>query len=119
MRQAAASAREVARIQKQHAKEIASRLNGKLAPGPSSGTKPLETNDQTLLEALKRISHEFDLPMALDAKAMRTNALREDAKVRGALVGGNLKEGLSGMLAPLGLAVEIRHEVALVTPKPK
>ena len=63
----------------------------------------MEIKDQDLLTAVKLISNEFDLPVALDAKAMRAKTLDPAAKVSGTVGPGDLRQALTKMLDPLGL----------------
>jgi hypothetical protein len=100
-------------FQKLHARELTERLDN------GTEAKPLEIKDQSLLDAVKRISQEFNLPIALDAKAMRAKALDMEAKVSGKIGPGDLRKSLTKMLEPLGLTVVVRDEVVLVTPKGK
>jgi hypothetical protein len=65
------------------------------------------------------MSQEFDLPVALDAQAMRANRLDVKAKVCGRITAGDLRTSLTKMLHPLGLTVEVRQEVVFVTPRNK
>jgi hypothetical protein len=106
-------------FQKFRARELTDRLDGGLLAGPQAEAKSLEIKDQALLDAVKRISHEVDLPMALDAQAMRAHTLDEKAKVSGCIDPGGLRTSLMKMLDPLGLTVEVRHEVLFVTPRNK
>jgi hypothetical protein len=105
-------------LQKLHAKELAERLD----QGPAKGTaqmKAVEIKEQPLLDALKGLEREFDMPFALDAKAIRGKTLDADATVSGTLDPRKLRQSLTRMLAPLGLAVEVRDEVVFLTPKAK
>jgi hypothetical protein len=106
-------------LQKQHGKELADRLDRGAATGQEGETKPLEIKDETLLDAVKRVGHEFDLPVALDAKAMHAKALDMTSKVSGTIDPGELRKSLTKMLDPLGLTVEVRKEVVFVTLKNK
>jgi hypothetical protein len=101
--------------QKLRSSELTNRLDRGLEAGPQPEAKPLEIKDQALLDAVKRIGHEFDLPVALDAKAMRGNTLDVKAKVSGRIDPGDLRTSLMKMFEPLGLTVEVRQEVVLVT----
>jgi thiol-disulfide isomerase/thioredoxin len=105
-------------LQKLHAKELTERLDR----GPTDDerkARPLVIKDQPLLDAVKLIVREFDLAMALDAKAMQAGTLDPKAKVSGSIGPGDLGKALTKMLEPLGLTVEVRQEVVLVTPKSK
>jgi hypothetical protein len=110
-----ASAEAESYFQKLRASEINDRLDGRSEAGRQD--KPLEIKTETLLNAVKRVSQEFDVPIALDAKAMRANMLDIRAKVTGRIVPGDLRNSLKKLLHPLGLTVEVRHEVVLVTPR--
>lgn len=97
-------------------------LNTRLDKKPGLGdvltkAKPLQFENRPLAEALKLVGQEFDLPVALDAKAMHTKKLDPAATVTGTVGPADLRGGLTKMLEPLGLAVVVRHEVVLVTVK--
>jgi hypothetical protein len=106
-------------LQKLRARELTDRLDRGSVAGPQAEARPLEIKDQTLLDAIKRISQEFDLPVALDAQAMRDNRLDVKAKVNGRIIAGDLRTSLTKMLDPLSLTVEVRLEVVFVTPRNK
>ncbi len=106
-------------FQKLRARELGDQLDRGSAADSSGKAKPLDIKGQPLLDAVKRISHEFDLPMALDARAMHRQQLDPQAKVSGRIDPGRLRDSLTKMLAPLGLTVEVLHEVVLVTPRKK
>jgi hypothetical protein len=95
-------------------------LSLRLDRGPTAAernAKPLEIKARDLLTAVKLINREFDLSIALDAKAMRDKTLDPAKKVSGRVGPGDLRQALTKMLDPLGLTVEVRREVVLVTPK--
>jgi AhpC/TSA family len=102
-------------FQKFRARELSDRLDPGSAAGPQAEGKILEIKDQALLDAVKRVSEEFDLPVALDAKAMGAGALDVTARVSGRIAAGDLRKSLAKMLQPLGLTVEVRAEVVFVT----
>jgi hypothetical protein len=104
-------------FQKLHASELAARLDRGPSATDQSKAKPLEIKDQDLLAAVKLIGREFDIAVALDAKAMCAKTLDPTAKVSGSIGPGYLRKALMKMLDPLGLTVEVQHEVLLVTPK--
>ena len=104
-------------LQKLRAKDLTSRLIRRADATFQTDARPLEIMDQPLLEVMRRISDEFDLPVALDAKAMHRKTLDETAKVSGNIDPNNLHHSLTKMFEPLGLVVEVRHEVLLVTPR--
>jgi len=106
-------------LQKLHAKELADRLDRGPTATERSKAKPLEIKDQPLLDAVKLVAREFDLPVALAAKAMHAKTLDPNAKVSGSIGPGDLRKSLTKMLDPLGLTLEVRHEVVLVTPRNK
>jgi hypothetical protein len=106
-------------LQKFRARELTDRLHRGPAADSSDEAKPVEIKNEPLLDAIKRISQEFHLPVALDAKAMRANTLDPTAKVSGRITPGDLRTSLTKMLDPLGLTVEVRHEVVFVTPRSK
>jgi len=112
-----AAAEPASYLQKLRARELTDRLDRRSVAGPQAEAKPLEIKDETLLDAIKRISQEFDLPVALDAQAMRANRLDLMAKVNGRIIAGDLRTSLTKMLDPLGLTVEVRQEVVFVTPE--
>jgi hypothetical protein len=95
--------------------ELAKRLDER--GSAKEGKHRLEIKDKSLIEAVKLISQEFDLPIALDAGAMRMKTLDPYARVSGSIGGGELRKSLEKMLEALGLGVEVRDEVVLVTPK--
>jgi hypothetical protein len=106
-------------FQKLHREELNAQLDPKPADAKLDAAKPLEIKDLALLEAVKTIGHEYDLPVALDAKAMHTKRLDPSAKTSGTIQPNDLRASLTKMLAPLGLVVEVRQEVVLVTTKGK
>jgi len=102
-------------LQKLRAKELGERLDG--AEGKE--TKPLEIKAQPLLDTMKLIGREYNLPVALDARAMHTGKLDPQAKVSGYIAPDQLRKSLVKMLEPLGLTVEVRHEAIVVLPTSK
>jgi hypothetical protein len=106
-------------LQKLRTKELADRLDRGPTDSEKKQAKPLEIRDQSLLDAIKLVGREFDLPVALDAKAMHAKTLDPKAKVSGSIGPGDLRKSLTKMLAPLGLTVEVRQEVVLVSPRKK
>ena len=80
---------------------------------------PLEVKDQTLVSILPRIVAHFDLAMALDAAAIKAGTLDPAAKVTGTLTAAELRKSLQQMLDPVGLTVEVFHDVVLIRPKTK
>jgi hypothetical protein len=105
--------------QKERARELTHQLDRGSAAHSQDNAKPLEIKDQPLLDAIKRVSEEFDLPVALDAQAMHHERLDPQARVSGRITPCDLRNSLTKMLDPLGLKVEVRHEVVLVTPANK
>jgi len=97
-------------LQKLRNKELTEQLDH----GNGAG-KPLEIKNQTLLDAFKRISNDYDFPFALDTNAMRAGTLDPQAKVSGRIEPGNLRASITRMLDPLGLQVKVRDEVVFVT----
>jgi thiol-disulfide isomerase/thioredoxin len=77
----------------------------------------LAISDEPLVDAVKRIVDEFDLPMAIDARALHAKAIDPKARVSGRIGPADLRNGLAELLNPLGLQVTVRHEVVLVMPK--
>jgi hypothetical protein len=114
-----ASAEAESYFQKQRARELTDRLDRGSAAGSQAEAKPLEIKDQPLLDAVKQVSEEFDLPVALDAQAMHRKQFDPQAKVSGRITPGDLRASLTKMLDPLGLTVEVRQEVVFVTPRSK
>ena len=114
-----ATAEAASYLQKLRARELTDRLDHGQADTSQAQAKPLEIQDQTLLDTIRRVAHEFDLPIALDARAMNANRLDVKAKVSGRIVPGDLRTSLTKLLDPLGLTVEVRHEVVFVTPRDK
>jgi len=106
-------------FQKLHAKELTDQLDRGLTTTESKEAKPLEIKDQSLLEAIQLVAREFDLPVALDAKAMHVGKLDPEAKVSGRIEPGALRKSLTKMLEPLRLTVEVRQEVIMVIPASK
>jgi hypothetical protein len=102
-------------FQKLHAEELNGRLDGRQDEGDKA--KPLELKDQPLLEAIKLVGREYDLPVALEAKAMRTGRVDPEAKVSGRVDPGALRKSLKKVLEPLGLAIEVRDEAVVVVTK--
>ena len=104
-------------LQKLHATELSERLDKK--PPAKAPPKPLEIKDQPLIEAIKLVNREYNLPVALDAKAMQSGRLDPAAKVSGSVGAGQYRKALTKMLAPLGLTVEVRNEVVIIVPARK
>jgi hypothetical protein len=102
-------------FQKLHAEELNRRLDG--GQGEGEKPKPLEFKDRPLLEAIKLIGREYDLPVAMDAKAMHTGRIDAEAKVSGKIDPRALRKSLVKMLQPLGLTAEVGHETVLVKPR--
>ena len=98
--------------QKLRAKELEERLSG----SGDASEKPIEFEAQPLIDALKRVHREFDLPVALDALAMHKGKLDPKATVRGKVDPKRLRQSLLDLLAPLGLTIEVRDEVVLIKP---
>ncbi len=99
-------------------KDLSTRLDTKPGPGDGFGkAKPLKLDNVPLAEAVKLVGREYDLPVALDARAMLTKKLDPAAKVTGSVGPADLRIGLAKLIAPLGLTVVVRHEVVLVTVK--
>jgi hypothetical protein len=101
-------------FQKLHAEELNRQLDG--APSENDKAKPLELKERPLLDAIKLIGREYDLPVALDAKAMHNGAIDPDAKVSGRIDPGALRKSLIKLIEPLGLTIEVGREVVLLTP---
>jgi hypothetical protein len=109
-------------LQKRCEKEITEQLDDKSqasGSGPDDEAKPLVLKDVGILDAITRIVDEFRLPIAVDAAAMRKKVIDLDAKVCGRIEPRKLRESLTKMLEPLGLVIEVRGEVVLITPGKK
>jgi len=104
-------------FQKLHAKELNERLDHGSATTEGKEARPLDIKNQSLLEAIKLIAREFELPVALDAKAMHVGNLDPEAKVSGRIEPRELRKSLSKMIEPLGLMIEVGHEVVSVIPR--
>ena len=107
----------VSYFQKLHAEELDRRLDGAQDEGERDKAKPLELKDRPLLEAIKLVGREYDLPVALEAKAMRTGRVDPEAKVSGRIDPGAVRESLKKVLQPLGLTIEVRDEAVVVVTK--
>ena len=99
-------------FQKLHAEELNRRLDGMQDEGDKA--KPLELKDRPLLEAIKLVGREYDLPVALEAKAMHTGRIDAKATVSGRIDPGALRKSLKKLLEPLGLTIEVRDEAVVV-----
>ena len=102
-------------FQKLHAEELNRRLDGMQDEGDKA--KPLELKDRALLEAIKLVGREYDLPVALEAKAMHTGRIDGEAKVSGRIDPGALRKSLKKLLEPVGLTIEVRDEAVVVVTK--
>ncbi len=80
---------------------------------------PLGIKDQSLESILPRIVAHFDLAMAFDAAAIKAGTMDPTAKVTGTLTAAELRKSLHQMLDPLGLTLEVFHDVVLIRPKTK
>lgn len=104
-------------FQKQHNTELTKRLDGMMSEAAGEEQpKPLRIENETLLGALKLIAREYGLPVGIDAKAMQTGRVDADAKVTGLVDPARLRKTLLKLLEPLGLKLEVRHEVVVVVP---
>ena len=115
----AATTEPESHLQKFHAKELNDRLDHPAADAEAPGAKPLLIKDEALLDAVKRISHEFELPIAVDAKAMQARTLDPKTKVSGSVDPKDLRKSLVKLLEPVDLTFEVRQEAIVVTPKGK
>jgi hypothetical protein len=106
-------------LQKLRNAELRGRLDGaKIADVPADQA-PLSIKSLPLTEALKLVGKDFDLPIALDAAAMRTKTINPQTLVSGEIRGTALRQSLTKMLAPIGLGFDVCHEVVFITPKAK
>ena len=103
-------------FQKLHARELEEQLDGTSTTSKSKEGKPLEIENQPLLEAIKLIGREYDLPFCLEAKSMHAGIINPEAKVNGRVDPAQLRRSLVKLLQPLGLTIEVRDEVILVIP---
>jgi len=103
-------------FQKLHNADLNKRLDQAAEMTEGEPAKPLKIENQPLLEAIKLFGHEFNLPVALDARAMRIGRLDPEAKVSGTIDPAQLRKSLRKLLEPLGLKLEVRQEVVLVVP---
>lgn len=106
----AATKEEPSYLQKYRSKDLIERLDREPKSDAKDEAKPIEIKDQTLLEALKRIGQEFDLPFALNEDVSKV-------KVSGTVSRKELRTSLTKLLEPVGLTVEVWHEVLLVKAK--
>jgi hypothetical protein len=104
-------------LQKLRDRELTQRLDHASSETPASEARPLDIRDETLLDAMKRIRHEFDIPVALDARAMHDKELNPETRVSGRIMPAELRKSLNAMLEPLGLHVNVGHEAVVVTLK--
>jgi hypothetical protein len=103
-------------FQKLHNADLNKRLDGAATSDRNEPAKPLTIDRQSLLEALKLIQHEYDLPVALEAKAMRLGQINPEAKVSGTIDPVKLRGSMLKLVEPLGLRMQVRQEVVLVVP---
>jgi hypothetical protein len=103
-------------FQKLHNADLNKRLDQAAETTEGEPAKPLKIESQPLLEAIKLIGHEFNLPVALDARAMRIGRLDPEAKVSGTIDPAQLRKSLRALLEPAGLTLEVRQEVVIVVP---
>jgi hypothetical protein len=103
-------------FQKLHATELADRLDRTPLASESKEGKPLEIKNQPLLDAIKLVGREYNLPVGLDAKAMHTGMVDPESKVSGRIERGQLRKSLVKLLESVGLTVEVRDEVIMVIP---
>ena len=103
-------------FQKVHNADLNKRLDGAAASGGNEPAKPLTIDRQSLLEALKLIQHEYELPVALEAKAMQLGQINAEAKVSGTIDPTKLRGSMLKLVEPLGLRVQVRQEVVLLVP---
>jgi thiol-disulfide isomerase/thioredoxin len=105
-------------LQMRHAAGLRRQLESEATDEERNTKKPLVIKDQSLIDAVKQMSREFNyLPIALDARAMRAGKIDPSARVSGRIGLGGLGKALARMVDTLGLTVEVRHEVVLLTPK--
>jgi hypothetical protein len=78
--------------------------------------KPLRIENQSVVEALKLIGQEYNLPVGIEAKGMKLGQINPEAKLSGTVNPARLRHSLSKLFAPVGLAIEVRQEVVLLVP---
>jgi hypothetical protein len=105
--------------QKLRAKELTGQLNGARRAAEGTKTKPLEIKSQPLIDVIQLAVREFNVPVALDAKAMHAKIVDPSAKVSGMLNPAQLGKSLVKMVEPIGLTVEVRAEAVLLTSRTK
>ena len=93
--------------------ELNAALDRPMLTAKFRGMKPVALDGVSLLDAARRLSREYDLTFAFDPKV----DLR--AKVTGTVGPGDLRTGLTRLLAPLGLGFEVRSEALVVAPEAK
>src|SRR5262249_37676494 len=89
-----------------------------LTDHPPAIVKPWTIRNQPLIDVVKRLVQDGDIPIAMDAKALGDKRIDLRAPVNGSLFGPEpLGQALRSILAPLDLTLEVAHEVVLITPK--
>jgi hypothetical protein len=89
-----------------------------LGDRPPAIVKSWTIRNQPLIDVINRLVQEADIPVAMDAKALRYKRVDLNALVNGSLFGPEpLGRALKSILAPLDLTFEVAHEVVLITPK--
>jgi len=106
----------VSYLQKLHANELNQRLEQPIPASDGKPARPLFFTNQPLLEAIRTIGHEYELPVALDAKAMQDGRISPETKVSGTIHPEKPRQSIDQMLAPLKLSLQVRHEVVMVIP---
>jgi hypothetical protein len=93
-------------------------LSAQLARGSDANVKPWTMKNQPLTDVVKRLVQDGDIPVSMDANALRDKRIDPNALVNGSVFGPEpLGHELRSILAPLNLTFEIAHEVILITPK--
>lgn len=86
-------------------------------PEAVKDAKPLMIEKLELFEALKRIHNEYELPFAVDAKALKDKRIDTHVTLTGKIGPEKLGEGLQALLNSANLKYIIRNEVIFVTTK--
>ena len=95
----------------QRNRAIEAELDGK---GIDASAMPLKLSPQSLTDALRVINGEFGTPMALDTAGIIAKTIDPKATVSGTIDPKHLRRDLNAMFKPLGLHVEVRHEVVMI-----
>lgn len=81
-----------------------------------AGLKPLEFKSTPLVSVIMQLNQEYDLPLAVDARAIHEKRIDPNAVLTGKVGPGKLGEGLNALLKPVGLVAQVRGEIVFITP---